>query len=562
MKKVYIDLMEKVFDAYTIEHIKAYTESVKKDGIKEHGYPRLAANLGILIANGRKTELKDEFLRMMDLCCDEMPNALKKPEKVNIGVGNDFSVKEIVFCILEVEKSKIFEKEVTDRWREKFSKIEPLSTYDVIAKIPPEKIGNWAAFGAASEQLRKYAGIGDESAFIDNQIASQLFSFDENGMYRDPNEPIVYEFVTRLQLAVAVWFGYKDKNYDELMKYMMKSSDITLKMQSVTGEIPFGGRSNQFLHNESFYAALCEFYASIFKKQGDLKKAGMFKQAARIAIESIVPWLSEERISHIKNFYHWEEQYGCEGYAYFDKYMITTASWLYIAYIMADDDIEEVTCPVIGENYIIKTSEHFHKVFLKYNDYAVELDTKADYHYDASGIGRIHKKDVPSAICLSVPFTKTPNYKLDIENSMNLSVCGGIKKDDEFLYAADESFEYKLVEENETPEYVEVIFECKSGLGVSFVERCRVSDDGVEIEVEGDGEIKILFPVFKFDGKNSTDVNLSEQALEVIYMGHKCLFETDDKIIDENTELANRNGHYMAYSAYGKDKVNLKIKLI
>ena len=183
-------------------------------------------------------------------------------------------------------------------------------------------------------------------------------------------------------------------------------------------------------------------------------------------------------------------------------------------------------------------------------------------HYDASGIGRINKKDVPSAICLSVPFTKTPNYKLDIENSMNLSVCGGIKKDDEFLYAADESFEYKLVEENETPEYVELIFECKSGLGVSFVERCRVSDDGVEIEVEGDGEVKILFPVFKFDGKNSTEVSLSEQALEVRYMGHKCLFETDDKIIDENTELANRNGHYMAYSAYGRDKVNLKIKLI
>ena len=41
----------------TNEHIKAYTESVMKEGLKEHGYPRLVANLGILIAHGRKTHI-------------------------------------------------------------------------------------------------------------------------------------------------------------------------------------------------------------------------------------------------------------------------------------------------------------------------------------------------------------------------------------------------------------------------------------------------------------------------------------------------------------------------
>ena len=73
------------------------------------------------------------------------------------------------------------------------ARIEIYTTYSEIAEIPPKRIGNWAAFSAASEQVRKYAGIGDESAFIENQIESQLLSFDENGMYRDPNEPIVYD---------------------------------------------------------------------------------------------------------------------------------------------------------------------------------------------------------------------------------------------------------------------------------------------------------------------------------------------------------------------------------
>ena len=65
MKEIYIDFIEKVFGAYTNEHIKTYTDSVKNEGLKEHGYPRLVANLGILIAHGRKTELKDDFIKMM-----------------------------------------------------------------------------------------------------------------------------------------------------------------------------------------------------------------------------------------------------------------------------------------------------------------------------------------------------------------------------------------------------------------------------------------------------------------------------------------------------------------
>jgi hypothetical protein len=89
----------------------------------------------------------------------------------------------------------------------------------------------------------------------------------------------------------------------------------------VTGEIPFGGRSAQFLHNEAAFAALCEFYADLFKKYGDLDKAGKFKSAAGIALESITYWLKMDKIYHVKNYYDNDSMYGCEGYAYFNKYI-------------------------------------------------------------------------------------------------------------------------------------------------------------------------------------------------------------------------------------------------
>ena len=557
MKDFYIDLIENVMSAYTTEHIRTYTDSVIQDGLSEHGFPRLTANLGILIAHGKKTELKNDFLQMMDLCCQEIPVALHKSGK---GAGNDFSVKEIVLCLLEIEKAGIYEKSITDRWRHGLAQIDPYETYSVIAEVPPKRIGNWAAFGAASEQLRKYAGLGAESAFIENQIESQLLSFDENGMYRDPNEPIVYDMVTRLQLAVALYFGFDGKCRNELEEYLIKSADITLYMQSVTGEIPFGGRSNQFLHNETFYAALCEFYADLFKKRGDIKKAGMFKRAARLATESILPWLKEDSIHHIKNYYAIDSKYGCEGYAYFDKYMVTTGSWLYLAYIMADDDIEEVDCPAECGGYICETTQWFHKVFCKHNEYLVEFDTAADEHYDASGMGRIHKHGAPSAICLSVPFSETPNYMLDISNPSPLSICGGIKSGDGYLYAYDRQTEYKLLDKKVTDEFIQVQFECKSEHG-SFYKTCKISVDGVKITVTGNGELEILFPILEFDGKHNTEISVSEKSAQVIYKGYYCRYSTDNIIKEKNMVYANRNGHYKAACVCGKNSISLNIEI-
>ncbi len=541
MKELYIEIMEKVVEAYTLDHIRRYTGEVEERGLEEHGFPRLTANIGILIAHGRKQELREDFLKMMDLCLKEIPTARSR----NGGrVGNDFSVKEIVFCLLETEKAVSFPKEITDRWREELKKINPYLTYSQIAAYPPNNMANWAAFGAASEQLRKYAGIADESFFIENQIASQFHAFDENGMYRDPGEPIVYDIVTRLQLATALHYGFDGEGRERLTEELIKSADKTLYMQSVTGEIPFGGRSNQFLHNETVYATLCEFYASFFKKRGDMKKAGQFKRAARIAVESILPWLEAKPIRHIKNSYPTDSMYGCEGYAYYDKYMVTAGSWLYLAYSMADDTIPEVPCPVENENYICETAPHFHLTMLKYGDYFVQMDTAANPKYDASGIGRVHRKGAPPTICLSMPFSAHPNYTIDIENPTPLSVCAG-----------DSNANYDITSKEVTDDYVKVKF--SNGI---IKQTCIVSEEGVEFKAESDGIVEIAFPMFSFDGENETIRTVSGNRAEVEYKGWKCIYTADGEIT-EGGIYANRNGHYIRMNVKGKDLVTLKIEI-
>ena len=558
MREKYIDLMEAVFCAYSNEQIDSYIKKTKESGLSEHGFPRLTSNLGILIAHGKKSELKNRFIEMMDLCCNEITTALGRNGS---NVGNDFSVKEIIFCLLEIEKANAVDKKLTDGWRKNLESIIPNKTYSVISPNPPERIGNWAAFGAASEQVRKYAGIGCEDAFIENQIKSQLFSFDSNGMYRDPGEPMVYDFVTRLQLAVAMHFGYHGESYEELEEHFLQSADITLMMQSVSGEIPFGGRSNQFLHNEAFFAALCEFYATFFKRKCNKEKAVLFKEAAQRAIDNLNLWLRNDIIHHVKNYYDIDSKFGCESYAYFDKYMVTTGSWLYLAYVFSDDEITDFEDIVKTENYICETSQYFHKIFSRFNDYFIEIDTNADIHYDCSGLGRVHKKNAPSAICLSTPFSKTPNYCLDIENPTNYAICGGVVMQNGVIYGFDNNVEYVLVEKCITEKSAFIKFVCKKDTKFLFYQSFVLSNDGVEVIVEGDNRLEITFPVFEFDGKEHTHIRVNENRVEVKYHNSVCEFLGDGIIKDNEMIIANRNGHYKAFSVCGNDKVSLKIKI-
>ena len=97
----YISLMEKALSAYTDEHIKTYFESVKASGLSEHGFPRLTANLGILIARGIRRDLLPLFIEMMSFCCKNIPKVL---------AANNFSVREIISAVWELEKTDVVSK--------------------------------------------------------------------------------------------------------------------------------------------------------------------------------------------------------------------------------------------------------------------------------------------------------------------------------------------------------------------------------------------------------------------------------------------------------------------
>lgn len=539
--------MSKALSAYSDAHINEYFDRVKTEGLTEHGFPRLTVNIGVLVAHGYREELTSLFIDMMDFCCEQIPK---------VKAANDFSVREVVFCLFELESLGKFLPEI-NRWKQQLLTIVPENCYDKFATSADQVIGNWALFSALSEFARmKFTGC-DSEAFLELQLENQLHRLDENGMYRDnlkheAHQPIVYDLVPRYLFSLLLHFGYRGRFYDRIDSILKETALMTLKMQSITGEIAFGGRSNQFVHNEGMLTIIFEYEANRYAKEGNFELAGKFKAAIERAMQVTEYWLAKDPIRHIKNRFPTETKYGCEKYAYFDKYMITTASHIFSAYMICDDSIP--TGEYDDSDSCFKTREHFHKLFMRSGGYFLEFDTDADPHYDSSGLGRVHRHSAPSPICMSLPCTDSPKYKLCTEEKYRASLCPGKILDGEYVFTCD------IDEKIETIDYSHnyAILDYPLGLRTEYA----TSADGVTVTVTGDGQLLHMLPAFAFDGEDETEILLDNNILQIKYEGWICQYTSNGVIKELGKTARNRSGFYKLFYAEANSELKVKIEIL
>lgn len=551
--------MARVVDVYTPERFDNFIAKTRENGITEHGFPRLCANIGILMAHGRLLKLRPRFEEVMAICCRDIPVMPSTRSRR----GNDFSIRELTACVLELEESCLYPQDTIDHWKAALRKVEPKTYYRMVAPEPPVAVDNWAAFNAASELARCAAGLADSYDYIENQIASQMFSFDENGMYRDPNDPMVYDLVTRNMLSSCLYYGYNGIHREKLEQHLRKAGKLTLLMQSVNGELPYGGRSNQFLHNEAHLAVCMEYEASAAQRNGDLEAASRFKAAAKLALDTIEHWLDTAPGQHIKNYFPNDSMVGCENYAYYDKYMVTIASFLYLAYQFCDDAIQPSQCPATDDGcYTWQSGEAFRKLFCKAGDYFVELETRSDHHYDAEGIGRIHRRGAPSAICLSVPVSQNPNYGTPEPNAMPLSLCCGKCTEEGWEYGFDADSQFTVCGHHADNEAAYATLNCQLPSGEKVSEVLCVQKDGVRIELTGSGTVGLTLPALTFDGKSTATHCLSSNTLTIYYQNWKCTYTTNGSICATALSATNRNGTYRIFCAEAETQLWVTVTIL
>lgn len=581
MKKIqYMDMIERAFSAYTLDELHALIETNEKHGVTEHGFPRVASVLGLLIADGRQVALYPEFVRMMDLSC-HAAHAVKvaggaeaRLTRQRGNAGNDFFVKELLFALSACERVGIA-AEHTPRWRAELARVVPLENYKEVGFDRRVPIANWGAYNLAGEYVRLQMGLCDTAAYIEDQLPYQLDHLAENGMYRDPHEPMLYDLATRAQFAVMLHFGYDGAHAAVMSEALRRAGLDTLKAQSVTGEIPFGGRSNQFLFNEAYLCACMEFEACRYRRTGDPAMAAACKRSAALAFSSIGAYMARNPDKHVKNAFPKDSPYGCEPYAYFDKYMISLGSFLYLAYLMADDSIEEGIAPCERGGYVWESPACFHKVCAACGEYFIELDTCADPAYDATGLGRIHRRGVYSHLGLSCPFPQSPNYAIadaaypETENPFPCAITPvwhtAQGETALSLPRADLAHTLTVLTEGEEAVSFRLRYTAPSFVGCTYIEEeyC-LTESGLRYTAtaDGEGQMSVRVPALLFDGARESDIFLVGGQLEVRLDGACYRVKSADSAASLTSHiLKNRGGIYRAVEFSGSRSVCLELIL-
>lgn len=566
-KDYYLDMMELVLEGYSLDDLNQTLAQVQHGKLEDiQSFSRVVSVVGVLLSKGRKLEYRKIWEEMMDVACREVHQ-----EKQYL--MNDFAVTEILIAYKAMKPHVGYDKQ--KQWLEDLRKIDPdVNYYFKLTPGESRPIHNINVFNMVGEYLRESEDLTNTEEYFDRHWPGQLDNFDENGMYIDPNSPVLYDIVTRCKIQLMFGHGYKGKYYDQLDSFLEKAGMMTLFMQSSAFELPYGGRSNQYLFNEALIAANCEYEANRHKKNGDLKIAGAFKRSARLAVQSILRWLKEVHPPrHIKNFYDIETKFGTEPYGYYDKYMITLGTFLYMAYMFADDEIEEFLCPAEIGGYVFETSPSFHKIFANSQGHHIQIDTKADLNYDSTGLGRYHRSNVPSELALSIPMVESPSYSLpDHLKKKAITIGPGWKKNDtelQFLSTLNEEVSHQFHLVHQTFDRVEfhITYTSSDMIGCQAVrEEYAIDEEGVKANTSliNPDYHKIYFhlPLLHSNGKDTSQITIDETGINVLFKEYKYRISTSSHIKIQNGLYGNRNGEYsLGLSETEGNQVSLSLYL-
>lgn len=356
---------------------------------------------------------------------------------------------------------------------------------------------NWNVVAVAGEFLR------GNRAFVDQYLPHQLEFFTPHGMYRDPNDPLAYDLFPRLWLTDMLAHGLRHPQLEDLL---YRGAWTSLFLQSPTGELPAGGRSGAHQWNEAQQAATFEMMARLHQDRGDLVGARAFKRAAHLSLASVRRWVRPTgELFIVKNRFDPALRHGYETYSFHSQYNLLAAAMLAMAFVHADESIAEGPSPSETGGFALALEGAFHKAIANAGGLYVEVELRADPHYQATGIIRVHHRSRPPAFPLPDAVTRQASYGTgDSMPSQNLALGPEWKAAGTWRRLADVTDVTPVVEIlEEAPQQVR--------LAVTWPELVRetltVTPDRLVVEDQVLGpaeEIAVLLPFLTDAGENPT----------------------------------------------------------
>lgn len=541
-RALYLDIAERIV-RQAVEWLDAEGRVIdpKKGEVWVHTSPRFAASAAPLIHAGRCLDLLEPCTRNLDTAIRDFA--------AGRGTAHDFWLRDLALamgCIGDrVDPGTLAE------WRSLLASYDPYDLYaDVLTKKKPEELFNWNMYAITGEQMRQRLGIGDSRHFIEEHLDVQQARFTPYGMYRDPNCPITYDLSVRQNLVLLLGHGYIGPNRAFLEEMARRGALTQLLFQSTTGEMPFGGRSNQFHHTEGMFCCVAEFEASRYARAGDALRAGVFKRAAHRAAAAVRRWVIDaDPFRHTKNLYPQESLHGCDPYGWISGYALLASNLFALAALLADDTIEERPAPCDTGGYCLPILDDFHRVFASCGPLQVQIDTCGQSGYDATGLGRVHHRDHPSELGLSLGIVPRPHYTVTepaFDRAVAIGPCWDNAAGARESLAASQPAHATVRVEKEVSSLV--AFGIEYDIGRPVTERYELRPGSLVITMRVEGSLaRCTVPLLLTNGAQSTSIASEDAAVCVTLGSSRFVAEAlvpGTRLSRLNVRAPNRNGVY------------------
>lgn len=521
--------------------------------------PRFASAVAPLIKAGRCVDLLDICVRCLDRSTQDIVSGA--------GRAHDFWPRDLVLAI-DCISNRVPVKKV-ETWKKRLNDYDPQDRYSVVtSKLAPEKMHNFAIYSLTGEQMKHTLGVGNSLEFVEAHLETQVNRFTSLGMYRDPFCPMTYDLTVRQNLVLLMLYQYSGAHLPEVSEWLRRGALTQLFFQSTTGEMPFGGRSNQFHILEGMFCCISEYVAKQYAKSGEMALAGSFKRAARKAAAATTRWvLDAEPFRHIKNMFPPAKLHGCDHYGLVSSYGLLAANLFALTGLIADDSIPERAAPIDVGGYVLPILDDFHRIWATCGDYHIQIDTAGQPQYDATGLARFHHRDFPSEAGLSMGFTRDPRYTV-VEPAANACFAIGPAwmENGEFVSLANlqpQPPELKIIREDSTV----VQFQLTYSMSETVQEVYELTAHGLSYHVSvAEGPIRVTLPVILTDGSAKSEIHLDGNLVVVKYRGVQYIVKAvnaETTAQRKKQRLPNRNGIYdLIVFENLKGNLNLKLHFI
>lgn len=402
---------------------------------------------------------------------------------------------------------------------------------------------NWRTYAMKGEWLRYKMGLVPREWAIDyidqywsdpslslgrSTYQRERLIVDDWHQYHDrlenpPPETFAYDAAARCNLLAMVLEGYDGQYRQDMFNLLLPPADISLCFMDPTGQAAATGRSGNHVWNDVVYGNLFERLSEYYHKAGNLDKAGQFRRAAMLTMQSTDRFRQPSGIYSVtKNQYSASDRTWFATYSYLTNYNGYTMFHMSESARARQNEIAEQPVPAEIGGYIVNTGSRHSQTFANAGGMQLQAGTHGmvgnlfGQYWSTLGVLRFSRMGWDSRLGPGDGCRESSSGK-------GVSFAPAFKENGNWIQLADvpDRYEGVVTSHSAHPLLTRLTIEWQPRAGYSgpvFQHDLTVTPDGVMSVLQrtsGTAEWAQTWPVLEYDGASTLVREVTDHSVSI-----------------------------------------------